>query len=1127
MRIARLALFAALLATLFMTTPLVAQVATGTIAGTVEDSSGRLVPGATVVALHVATGDARRTITNERGEYQIPFAKIGEYSLSAEAPGFKRKSLSGITLRVDQTATLRIGLDVGTVTETVQVTASAPLVDSTTTSLGQVIENRKIVELPLNGRNPFALGLLAGNTVPVSGMATNMPFVAGGGRFASNDVLLDGIDNNTVVNNGSIGRNGIAYTPSVDAVEEFKVKTNNFSAEFGRSAGAIVSANFKSGTNEFHGSAWEFLRNEKFDANNFFSNANRIPRQPFKQNQFGFTVGGPVVIPKLYNGRNRTFFFGDYDATRRRTSASSSLLDIPPLDFRRGDFSRYNRTIYDPRTRVIGPNGAVVATPFPGNIIPRELINPSSAAILALLPEPNAGEPGAQARNYLRIAPRGFDNDQFDIKIDHRFSDSNTLSGRFSRGDANSPNPGNFDGFIGAGTDSVNNPRSVVVSDVHVLSPTTVNEARFGWLRRDSSIRARGLAEGVEFARANNIALLDFPQQAFPDIQFTVTGIQASGSQFTSLGGAENNLNIENTYHAANNLSHQRGAHGLKFGGEVRRYHYDRLTGGGGSYFFGPFFSSSSDAPNSGAPFADFLLGYQSLVNGSQLLDWARQRDIYLGLYAQDDWKVTSRLTLNLGVRYDLYTQPVDAKDRGGLFNRELRRVVVPGENGFSRAIVDGDHNNFAPRFGLAYSATRRFTVRLGGGVFYARRDQNPEVTMMGTNIPNSPVIAFPQTSATGTLRPPVTINTQVAVLPSDASLAEFTPERTKSGGFRTADFKNSQAPYVYQWNLDLQYELGRNMVAELSYSGSKGNRLVNRVNDNQVSFEDAVAGRNRQVDRPIPYINGTNGVDTANGTSIYNAFNARLEKRYSGGLNFLANYTWSKNIESNGSGSSAFAQNGGTTYPLDSYNLWRERAVTPLDVPHVFVASYGYELPFGRGQRWLSENRLLGYALGNWQVNGITSLRSGFPTDIRSGRVPGNNMMYANFNVPDVVLGVPMYLPNRGVDGWFNPAAFAEPRQVRAANGVPITMYGNAGRRIARGPGSVNFDVSVFRNIPITERFRAQFRAEAFNVSNTPTFNLPGANSPSLTIGNPNFGKLASSSATGRQLQFALKLYF
>src|SRR6266478_6545440 len=309
------------------------QVATGTIVGVVEDASGSVVPN-TVMVTHTATAETRHNLTNERGAFSFPYVRIGDYSVTVEAQGFKKKTLTGIIVRVDQTVNIRMPLELGAVTESVEVTSAAPLIDTSTSSLGQVVDNKKVVDLPLNGRNVFALGLLAGNTMPMSGMGTNLPFVASGGRFGENDVQLDGIDNNTAATAGAVGAMGIGYTPSVDAVEEFKVKTNNFSAEFGRSAGAIITATTKSGTNALHGSGWEFLRNEKLDANNFFSNAGGVSRQPFKQNQFGFALGGPLEIPKVYHGKNRTFFFGDYEGKRRRTSASSSLANFPPMAFR-------------------------------------------------------------------------------------------------------------------------------------------------------------------------------------------------------------------------------------------------------------------------------------------------------------------------------------------------------------------------------------------------------------------------------------------------------------------------------------------------------------------------------------------------------------------------------------------------------------------------------------------------------------------------------------------------------------------------------------------------------------------------------------------------------------------------
>jgi hypothetical protein len=315
--------------------------------------------------------------------------------------------------------------------------------------------------------------------------------------------------------------------------------------------------------------------------------------------------------------------------------------------------------------------------------------------------------------------------------------------------------------------------------------------------------------------------------------------------------------------------------------------------------------------------------------------------------------------------------------------------------------------------------------------------------------------------------------------------------------------------------------------MVEVSYSGTKGTKLIARANLNQIRLEDALAGRTTQADRPYPHINNTVGIDAAIGNSIYNALNMRVEKRYRAGFAFMANYTWSKNIESNGNGDSSFNQNGGTTLPIDSYNLFRERSYAPLDVPHVFNFNYAYELPFGASKRWMNHKGPVNWVLGGWQFNGILTMRSGFPTDIRSSRISAANQTYATLNVPDRVSGVDMYLPNKGVDGYFNPAAFVDPQQVRNSKGTLITLFGNSARRVARGPGSTNLDFSLFKNFRPVERVNVQFRAEAFNLTNTPTFALPSASTPALTIGNPNFGKLGTSSATGRQLQFGLKLSF
>lgn len=1111
---------------------MMAQVASGTIAVIAEDSSEAVIPNAKVVVSNLNTGLARTGESSPRGEFLAPFLPAGEYSISVEAQGFKRASVARFTLQVDQNATVRVRLTPGDVVETVQVTEATPLLESDTSSLGQVIENKKILDLPLNGRNPFALGLLAGNTTPMFGMGTNLPFIAGGGRFSSNEVLLDGIDNNTVVTAGSIGRNGIAFQPSVDAVQEFKVKTNSFSAEFGHAAGAVVSATIKGGSNAYHGTLFEFLRNDKLDANNFFTNAAGLPKAAFRQNQFGGVFGGRII-------RDRTFFFVDYQGTRQRTAATSSIGNLPPSSIRNGDLSALRIPIYDPLSRRIGPNGNVISTPFPGAVIPKAQINPTSLAILGLIPQPNFGAPNAASRNFFRQVPRGFDADQYDARIDHAISSANNIFVRWSFGNQTNPQPGTFDGFIGGSNTLFNNVRQIVLSDTHVFSPALVNEFRAGYTRHDGSRLVDNVNDGVKFALENKLALFPFPVKGFPSIAFNFSGEGTGSTQFDGWGGGASDLSIENRFHYADTVSLTKGRHNMKTGGDFRRPRFDNLRGNPffGQFIFGSILSSSSDAPGSGAPFADFLMGFPSLIQGTQMLDWSRQRDLYLGIFFQDDWKVSSRLTLNLGVRYDLYTQPVDARDRGGLFDLDKKVFAIPGKDGYSRAIVDGDHNNIGPRVGFAYQLRRRIVLRGGYGAFYGLRDQNQEVTQLAGNNPNTPSLIAPVVSASKTVVPPYTLNTPVQAGPSSPNLDGFSAAAPLARTIRSQAFHDARFPLLHQYNFSIQFQPRESLLIETSYQGAAGRDLASLfINVNQVPFEYALDGRNTQANRPYPMINGTVIPTFSTAKSNYNAFNLRVEKRYTAGLSFLLNYTFQKNLEEGGSGPSAFTQNGGTSIALDTYNLSREKGLAPIDVTHTFSFSYGYELPWGPGKHWLSSHSPISQVIGGWQVNGITTLRGGFPTDIRTNRLPP---IFNTFNVPDRVKGEPLLVENnRGPDSFFNPAAFRVPGTTLSKSGAAIQLFGDSARRVARGPGSVNFDFSLFKEVAIKERVRVQFRSEAFNLTNTPTFSLPSSNSPSMTcIGrtpgsacndnNPEFGKLSGSSATGRQLQFGMKVIF
>ena len=689
-----------------------------------------------------------------------------------------------------------------------------------------------------------------------------------------------------------------------------------------------------------------------------------------------------------------------------------------------------------------------------------------------------------------------------------------------------STNPGNFSGFLGGGTNSINNSINSTLNDVNVFTANLVNQARFGYTRHNGSLEVLDQSAGEAFANQNGIAMYPFPVQTFPQYLFSYSGQTTGGTnEFQTIGSATPNLNIENIFEGADDLSWNKGSHSMKMGADVRRERFDTIYGGGETVF-GSIFTSSSNAPNSGAPLADFLLGDPAQLTGTQLLDWARLRNVYAGSYFQDDWKVSQRLTINMGLRYELYTQPVDAKNKGALFSAVTGEFVIPGQDGFSDAIVKGHHLDFAPRLGFAYMVSNRLTVRGGSGVFYGPREANQQSTVFGANPPNAPTVVTPAISATTTIAPPISINTPIQVGPMSPNLSTFTPQNSLGLLIRTADFNNSRPAQLYEWNMGLQYQATKDLVLEATYSGERGNYLTSRVNLNQIPWAEGIAGFTTQANRKFPNIGNQVVMDSAMGNNFYNAMNLRAEKRFSAGLNFLINYTWSKNLESNGTGgNSSFSQSGGTTNPLDSWNLQKEKSYAPLDVPHVFVASAGYELPFGTGKPWMNKgfSRVL---VGGWQVNGILTLESGFPVDIRTPNT-SSAQLFTTYNVADRVLGQSMYLPNPGPNGWFNPAAFSEPGSVLNALGKPITLFGDLARRAGRGPGTDNLDFSLFRSFVIREHMNLQFRAEAFNLTNTPLFFLPAANTPALTIGNPTFGKLNASSATGRQIQFGLKLYF
>jgi hypothetical protein len=1108
---------------------LLAQTSTGTIIGQVKDASDAVLPNAHVKLTLVANGTSRDTTTDGSGSFSAPVIPPGEYAITVSAPGFADKTLTGITLLVGQVLNLPISMQLGSVGQSIEVDAAAPLVDSVTASIGQVVEEKQILNMPLNGRNPFALALLAGNTTPLFGVASNLPFVAGGGRFTAVDVSLDGVDNNTISISGTIGRTGIAIIPSVDAVQEFRVATNNFPAEYGHAAGSVVNTTLKNGTNEFHGVVFEFIRNNAFDANNYFTNLAGLPRPPFHQNQFGGTLGGPILKKKL-------FFFVDYQGTRQSTRSGSSVSNLPPTAFRTGDFSASTIKIFDPRTRHIGPNGTVIATQFSGNKIPAELLNPTSLAISGLIPQPNFGNSGDVSRNYFYQAPQSLTTDQGDVRVDYTISSKNTLYGSFSKSNSSKPAVGSFPGFLGGGSASIENSMQLALTDVHIITPNLINELRFGLIRHNGSLAGTGQT-GASFADQNNYALFPGPIKGFGSISFNFSGVQAGTQEFTGIGGGDVSNSIETRGQLGDNISWTRGKHAFKFGVDLRNARLNTLRG---SPFFaqdiyGAIFSSSSDAAGSGLPFADFLMGFPSSVLGAPMLEWGRQRDSYFGGFAQDDWKVNDKLALNIGLRYELYTQPIDQRNAGSLFDIRTGKYAIPCTGGYSCAMVDGDHNNWGPRVGVSYQFTPRFVAHGGYGIFYGLKDQNQQVTQFSDNPPNIPLIALPNVSAAATVTPPFTINTPIKALSIGTDLSSFTAANPLASSFRTQAFNYAQNPMLLQYNLHLQYQLTKRAVVEVSYSGAKGQDLASLFEDqNQIPFSQAVSGLNKQANRPFPYINGQVLTIFANATSNYNAGNVKFEMRPSHGFSILSNYTLQKNLETGGSGPNAFSQNGGTSIAISTYEPRRENGLAPINISHIATASVSYELPFGKNKAFLNSSGVLDTFVGGWIINGIGSLRTGFPTDIRTNVLPA---VFNTYNVADCAQGVAKKLPHPGVNGYFNPAAFTVPVTIVGAQGQSVQTFGNCGHFPTTGPGYKNLDSSIFKDFRYSKRSYAEFRAEFFNTTNTPSFTLPAANDATLTCqgtpgsacnaGNPNFGKLSNASATGRQVQFSLKIYY
>ncbi|MFN0107041.1 MAG: carboxypeptidase regulatory-like domain-containing protein [Bryobacteraceae bacterium] len=1116
----RLALAAMMIAAAL---PAAAQQGRGSYFGTVTDTTGAAVPAAKVTLTNVGTNTAVTTETNNDGLYTATALQIGEYTIQIEKSGFKRAVRTGLTLQVDQRAQIDFRLDIGGVAETIEVRGEAPLVDTGSATVGKVVENRRVVELPLNGRNALALTLLTPSVKSNAG-PTNSGFgdrgiqlssiSINGGPNAMNAQSLDGGNNIQ----SYIGE--VAINPAVDAVEEFKVQTGVMSSEYGFTGGGVINMVTKSGTNQLHGSLYEFLRNDKLDARNTFA----VAKPPFRYNQYGVAVGGPVI-------KDKTFFFGNWEQYDYRRS-TSPIGTMPTERQRAGDFSDLLGTngqlipIYDPAT-----TSGLTRQLFPGNRIPANRIDAVSLKINDFYPVPNRTPTNAftNANNFGNVASEVRSMRQYTGKIDHHFSDKNSLFGRYSyflhktdNGGSVYPNP-----VVSKRDDALEN-KNFALSDTHSFTPTTLNELRLGATRGYFPFIVRSFGGGWP----QKLGLpASVPADTFPGISNGLPGFN------TGTAGLRASINLQ----FFNMMTKIIGNHTMKAGFDLRTLQGNNLqrSSPSGSFNFNTGLTGNPAAQaGTGSAYASFLLGEVASASGTTHLGESQRGKSYSAFF-QDDWKMTRRLTVNLGLRWDYQTQPVEANNGMTNFDPALRLdngllggTVFAGADGQPRNFREGDFNDYAPRIGIAYDlfGGGKTVLRAGYGIYYP--------SQFWRNNYGS-VNGFANTS---TSYPSGNVNLKAFQFSSGFPSPLLQPvgralgPKAFLGQGASYDETSGTTPMSQQFTASLQHQLPGRILIDVSYSGNQGshfttgswnlNQLDNQYLGLGLALQDQVpnpnAGRvpgplgNATITReqsllPFSHYQGISVRNPRMGNFNSHLFIVSLEKRMSKGLTFMFNFTGGK-IISEGLGTpvdfGAIEQTNLTAYQDSKFNRRLERSVDPTDVSKRAVVSLLYELPFGRGAGLV--NRLV----GGWQINTIGIMQTGLPVAIsgannfRASR-PNSTSESAKLETPSSAR-------------WFNTDAFINP---------PNYTFGNVGRVLpdVRGPGTFNWDLSFIKNTRFTERFNLQFRAEMFNFMNNVNLGIPNGGfsaGPNGRNQSGTFGTITSA-RDSRNIQLGLKFLF
>ncbi len=1093
-------------------TPLRAQETTASLRGTVLDPSGAGVPKAEVTAVQTETGLTRTMQTDDRGAYVLVSLPIGHYRLEASAKGFRRFAQEGISLSVNEAATLTIHLEIGSSTQLVQVRANAPLIQASSTSLGMTVNEREILDLPLNGRNFSQLGLLQPGVVPVTpGLAqaggtlrAGEGYAVNGQRPESNNFLIDGASNVNAVDGGFV------LEPPIDAIAQFKVLTSMAKAEFGGEAASTTNIVTRSGSNQIHGALWEFLRNDKMDAANFFENADGFKKSEYRQNQFGATLGGPIR-------KDKTFFFAYYEGFRNRQGETLNGVRVPSALERQGNFSQ------DPGPLLnLCPNPPQCSqppVPFKNNTLP--IIDPTAANVLKLYPKANAKDRNGILDLYNGEQILRDNEDQFGLRVDQYFNQSNALMVRymFGNGTLFDPISTSGAGVPGFPVGETHRSQDLVVQLTHTFSPSLLAITRLSFLRYkflydQHENHTSPASLGFQYQPTLNVA------SGPPFIQFGGGGYASIGDPITGPRDT-----IENAFALSEAITWIHGRHELKFGGDFRRDQINSVFGiaSNGFFVFIPF-------PISNA-FASFLVGQPLLFLQGGGNSPTGQGDLSRGLrgsdfdfYGQDTYKFSSRLTLNLGLRYDLTMPYTEIRNRTALFEPGVQSQVMPGapagllypgDPGISGGLIPTEKNAFAPRIGLAWDPTgsARWLVSAAYGIFYDPYYNGPGGPLQAP-VSAPPYIRTPQLVFPGSLSNPFANGNPFAT-PFGSTMTLLTLD------------PHLRLPYVQDWNFNVQRSFGNDWLLEIGYVGTKGTKQPRIIEENpSVPLPGQTwADQQNNIDQQRPYCmpNASGqctyssiGLISGGANSSYNALEASLRKRFGGGVSMLASYTYSKALDDvssfNIAGSASQDIAGNNDLAQNPSNLGAEWGRSLFDARHRFVLSYEWDLPFWRKpQNWYQQ------VLGNWQVNGITTYMTGTPLTVVDESF--------NYDAPEVT-GFSAFRPNlvgnpnngpKTVAEWFNTSAF---RRIDLST-TPAGLYGTEGRNVVQGPGFANWDFSAFKNIPVAELKTLQFRAEFFNLFNRANFRLPNGDISSTT-----FGQIQQA-LPPRLIQFALKLLF